>query len=325
MVPRAGYIIPPRFQEGQNVGSSVHVLLANEKFDEVLDAFENESRVFDFNARDLEGKTLLIIAAKVRAFGVVEKFLDEAQLTVEQINAHDEEHRTALYYACLLGAPFSTIEKLVLKGADWNYVDKNGYSPARLLDLEDEVIRPLIEEVLLSIEILPGRSENAPLNSLKNQYGGVICCDPRMPLYINDAQYNESEDMVMRIFKSLLDKHDEHNVREELRLGNGTSFPCTKHVAEFLAEYMGLFNSYMPLSEHLNRIAQTLSSRSLLDACLALRQEQLFVKIEDPFVIAHYDGYVAPECLNVFAFWRRSGLDEERTHDSEMGCSKNLG
>jgi hypothetical protein len=124
----------------------------------------------DYTARDLEGTTALILAAKMMKVSLIETMLldPEARAT---INEKDIYGRTALHYACTLGQ-----EELILKlqdtdGIDMHVVDNDGKSASEYLCTDES----FASSVLQSVDINPARHPLALHNNLAYFSNSKIC------------------------------------------------------------------------------------------------------------------------------------------------------
>ncbi|MFA6301587.1 MAG: ankyrin repeat domain-containing protein [Legionella sp.] len=149
-------------------GSPLHICIANEKFDEALfmiDVAAKSKYPCDFTVRDFEEKTALIIAAKTRASALVKKIC-----TIDKscVNLQDNQGRTALHYACVLG-DVDSVRALIAAGANVSIQDKKGNTPAHFASSGSTHIK----EVLESIYIDSQRDSGAPSNAISDSKGIV--------------------------------------------------------------------------------------------------------------------------------------------------------
>lgn len=153
-------------------GTVLHMAIANETHSDkgayasaflVIDLFK--IRNFNWNATDAQQKNVLILAAKMRAYPVVEHLcrLQEAGLINIDLGAHDEHGLTAAHYSCILGdvrslnalknaqAPMQNSQwKITLEACTYAHSDD-------------------IKDVLRSVSINPLRDSNA----LRDYFVGI--------------------------------------------------------------------------------------------------------------------------------------------------------
>jgi ankyrin repeat protein len=165
---------------GQNIssGTILHITLANEDFyfnDQfnglikyysaklLLDGFVNEGKKsFDWNSQDIEGKTVLLMACKMRATEIVQRLCKLTDFDID-VNLPDMYGNTPLHYACALG-DVTSFGALIEFGANINIKNKQQKTPKDFLDLKQQEV----EEILKSISINPNRNMGALNNELKD-------------------------------------------------------------------------------------------------------------------------------------------------------------
>ncbi|HSW92718.1 MAG TPA: ankyrin repeat domain-containing protein [Gammaproteobacteria bacterium] len=151
-------------------GTPLHLTLANENTALAIEVLreiiaiekQRKKNILDLSIVDLEGKSLLILAAKARQWGFIrELFLHAGERTKSIIHLKDHAGKTALYYAALYGE-VEIVKLLVEAGADIKTIDQQA--------LNEQTVR----DTLWSIEIHPDRSISAALNvipaSSRNPY-----------------------------------------------------------------------------------------------------------------------------------------------------------
>ncbi|MBQ9565109.1 MAG: ankyrin repeat domain-containing protein [Synergistaceae bacterium] len=97
----------------------------------------------DINARDKDGATPLMLAARDNAPDVVEALLERGAY----INAKDNEGRTALMYAAAYNRDYKVLKVLLEAGASANARDKSGRTP--LMHAAEHNANPLVVRDLL--------------------------------------------------------------------------------------------------------------------------------------------------------------------------------
>jgi ankyrin repeat protein len=152
-------------------GTALHMAIANESFNDKMVQFTARTLIkylqdpkykYDWNIRDEEGKTVLILAAKVRSKELVEEILSVKQKGVSiDINVVDNEGRSALHFATALGCDTSVIA-LLNAGANINLQDKYGRTPLHYAVMREELVKKILEEIFID----PERDENALRNHL---------------------------------------------------------------------------------------------------------------------------------------------------------------
>ncbi|MBA8666783.1 ankyrin repeat domain-containing protein [Holosporaceae bacterium 'Namur'] len=142
-------------------GTALHLAIRKEIYKEdkpyVAECLINalKEKEFDWNSKDGEDNTVLILAARMRVSELVEKlcFLKEKGLN---INEKDKEGRTALHIACALG-DIRAAHALIKAGADINVADNCKRTPLHYGVLRSELVRNLLKEAGIN----PERDENA--------------------------------------------------------------------------------------------------------------------------------------------------------------------
>jgi len=149
----------------QKYGTFSHILLANEQSDVMLWCIDRLGNRLAVAPRDEEGKTLLIIAAKVRAERVLLKLLHSCNLESDGANpiidAQDTNGCTTLHYCMALGLK-TAAKALISQGANLAVTDNQGRTALDYLDLKPTQIA----NILRSIEIHPERDACAERNAL---------------------------------------------------------------------------------------------------------------------------------------------------------------
>lgn len=158
----AGHFNPNSF-----VGSPTHpnpmlnALIACEDYHTVACLIQKYSDQIDPNQKDWEGKTALIIAAKMyNGANIVFLLLDCLKHKLN-VNAQDHNGNSALHYACAYRKT-NTITKLLRYGADSTLKNLKGQQPFEM----SEITESELKEILLSIDIDPERDVKALGNTL---------------------------------------------------------------------------------------------------------------------------------------------------------------
>lgn len=149
-----------------NAGAVMHVTLANEEFVKALNLSYCGKGKLDCSIRDSEGKTCLIVGAKVLApFNFMRNFLNGHP---QDLDAQDNSGATALHYASLYGN-VDIVDLLIQKGANPNVKDNAGLTP---LDWVKQKTEEDVMNCMRSISLEPLRDSKAKFNSLN--YEDVI-------------------------------------------------------------------------------------------------------------------------------------------------------
>ncbi len=167
---------PNKNTEKLQVGTALHLTMANESFE--IDAQHNTVTKHDiakyllnllpqykynWNIQDGEGKTPLILAAKMRATDLITQLIAKKNTGEAEINlnAQDNNGRTALHFCCALGDA-EGVRALLEAGASVEVVDKQGQLPFDYTSLGVASVRGTLEE----IHIDPDRDEYAINNHI---------------------------------------------------------------------------------------------------------------------------------------------------------------
>jgi len=159
-----------------------HELIANELYDRLTALLQIASRYqynIDFSLKDIEGKTALLLAAKMRDYEVIEQLLywPSAQANIDN---PDNTGKTALHYACLLGHP-KMAQKLIEHGSSTQTKDKLGCTPLMYTFASTDQIK----QTLKSVAIDPDRPNNVRSDTFQDDcYQPFIDIDTREVLKI---------------------------------------------------------------------------------------------------------------------------------------------
>lgn len=164
---QAGYDPNQSIRGVQLLGYSntpLHSYLANESVDEActyVKLVQSMGKTIDFTKQDDEGKTPLLLAAKIRRPACVKELLRlgaESSLLIP-----DNEGRTILHVMCILGdrEGIKLLQEHGAFDALMSTTDASGRTPLQMLDMTAMETRAFIE----SISIEPDRDLNAPSNA----------------------------------------------------------------------------------------------------------------------------------------------------------------
>lgn len=157
--------------EGERFNNTpLHLIIVNEQHKNaefLINSAKEKQIIIDYSVQDSQGKTTLILAAKMRATAMISFIIDnipeEKRETV--LNIQDEQGNTALHYAMLLGDVESSIKLLAL-GASRDLENINGCTP---IDLLGSTYTASIENTLESVCIDPKRDEKALMNFITTE------------------------------------------------------------------------------------------------------------------------------------------------------------
>jgi ankyrin repeat protein len=123
----------------------------------------------DFTKTDSEGKTTLLLAAKMRWYRMAELLLeyDDAK---QAVNIPDKDLRTPMHYACIHGDA-KLIKLLLQYGANIDAVDKYGKTPDYYLE-KNNVTAQDLKNILDSVSINWQRSPWARKKSIYSNHEG---------------------------------------------------------------------------------------------------------------------------------------------------------
>lgn len=147
----------------------LHLLIVNENFDGtkffISCAKEYEISI-NFNIKDKEGKTPLILAVKMNFQKAALQLLEEKANGADvDLDITDNEGNTALHYACALGS-VEVVKALLTHQANIHALNKKGQSLIDMTQLNKEEI----EQILRAVDIEPSRDENAFKNHFYDEY-----------------------------------------------------------------------------------------------------------------------------------------------------------
>lgn len=152
-------------------GPPLHISLANEHSDTVLKILEDlkileaeaKKDILDLSITDTQGKTLLILASKLRNWAVMDELMRFPR--VEKIlDFQDKDGRTAAHYAAFYGH-LGTLTKIKNLGGSLAIQDKFGNTPKGWI-YKDGQKKQVMIDLLLSVEVHPLRSRSAPRNRI---------------------------------------------------------------------------------------------------------------------------------------------------------------
>jgi ankyrin repeat protein len=171
------YTQPDQFQN-----TPLHILIVNENKEDSIYFIESckKNKVkLEYNTRDFEGKTTLILAAKCVAEDVAIKIAEEIQNSnqlKETIDLQDKYGNSALHYACALGQT-KLAKKLIELGADIDSLNNDGKKPVDLCITNKDGIATILNSVCID----PSRDETSLQNTVIDYY--------RQPLF-NSSNYS---------------------------------------------------------------------------------------------------------------------------------------
>jgi len=168
-------------------GTVCHIILANERVQKSIEFLEATQPRLEPSITDCEGKTIPIIAAKVRNEKFLLRLADMYPPEKLALNAQDENGCGLLHYCHALGLIEATTRYVDL-GADINIVDNKGHSPRDYLNLSPEET----SAILRSIEIHADRDSSVEHNAIVGEP------ERRPPVLVNgqpqlaiNANFNE--------------------------------------------------------------------------------------------------------------------------------------
>jgi uncharacterized protein len=130
----------------ESVNLSMHFIEEAERFDSKI----------DFNIADVERKTPLILAAKMRHEATAIYILKKGGIKIN-LNYQDKDGMSALHYACTLGQ-LDLAKMLINMGANINITNKKNRTPLDCIALTS---KQETESILKSVSIEPSRDETA--------------------------------------------------------------------------------------------------------------------------------------------------------------------
>lgn len=149
----------------------LHAFIVNERVSDAIYLIDEAKRlnvILDLKARDFEGKTALILAAKMRKEQLALYILENSGENLD-INSQDNSGMTAAHYACALSMP-KLLEALIRKQANLSLQCNKKRKPIDCLDLSDDEIRQILDSVFVN----PNRDENAQRNEITDEYSQLI-------------------------------------------------------------------------------------------------------------------------------------------------------
>ncbi|WP_039458423.1 ankyrin repeat domain-containing protein [Candidatus Jidaibacter acanthamoebae] len=124
-----------------------------------------KEKKFEWNTKDNDGNSVLVLAAKMRTSELVEMLCSLKEKGLN-INEKDKEGRTALHIACALG-DIRAAHALIEAGAGINVADNCKRTPLHYGVLRSELVRSLLKEVGIN----PERDEKALSNFFQMSNG----------------------------------------------------------------------------------------------------------------------------------------------------------
>lgn len=200
----------------------LHIAIANECYEKAIKLIKvaKEKNIsIDFAIADKEKKTTLILSAKMRASHMVEFILnsmDEASRK-QVVNLQDEDGKTALHYAMILGAK-ETVQGLLQAGASEDIKDKRGFKPRDYLSIPKIEKEALIKKTLKSVSIDYTRDENARSNSLLGPYYDMPSTLDGQSIEISSRKENSGIEKLLR--HDLLDVKEFYDTGKFTKLDN---------------------------------------------------------------------------------------------------------
>ena len=152
-------------ETSRGMGTALHLAMANEGFDGTTNQAQAKYLIdqliaypYNWDLKDGEGKTILILAAKLRATDVLEKLLSirRTEKLAIDLDAQDNQGRTALHFCSALGN-LAAVVALYQAGALINKHDNNGKDVLAYAALDESSVRKILQE----IHIDPERDEKA--------------------------------------------------------------------------------------------------------------------------------------------------------------------
>lgn len=133
----------------------LHILIANEEFRQGLLFIYLAGDKLDYRVQDAEGKTALILAAKmdsnITSFLLVEliKHAGDDKKHIERVlNCQDNKGNTVLHYACIYRNQ-RLIDELIAAGADTSILNSAGNSPLESTEATLKEVSSLLAEVAI--------------------------------------------------------------------------------------------------------------------------------------------------------------------------------
>jgi ankyrin repeat protein len=174
--------VDPNIAESdRGYGTAFHMVLANENFNNkvrhvaakyLISKLPNYN--YNWNIQDGEGKTVLLMAAKMRATEVLQLILiqkDKYKLELD-LNKQDKQGRTALHFCCALG-DLEGVKLLITAKAATDITDNQGRTALQYAELDEDSIKCILKE----IHIDPNRDEKALNNDIIGLDGNPIWKD----------------------------------------------------------------------------------------------------------------------------------------------------
>lgn len=238
------YGINPNIQDmtGQYKNTPLHTLIANEQIEIAIFfivAAKKYNIKINFNLVDAEGKTPLILAAKMAK----EKFAIFMIENCTPLNFNQKDHNgfSTLHYACILGQ-LELVKLLLAKQATIDITNTKNKTPLDCLVFSKQET----EEILKAVSIDPKRDENAVLNLFCDRNIQPLQNLPGFPLFNICAQKKNISHLINILPVSIMDSETYFINKKISRLSD-------KNQA------------------YLNNILNEFSGRSILDKCLQER------------------------------------------------------
>ncbi|OGT68893.1 MAG: hypothetical protein A3I12_01080 [Gammaproteobacteria bacterium RIFCSPLOWO2_02_FULL_38_11] len=194
-----------RHPEDPYANTPLLLMIANEDTTGVgqfIELAKKYKQQIDFNIKDLEEKTALIFAAKLRNMSLLNLLIQEKNVgTNININLADNEGNTALHYACAYGQT-TMVDQLLKAGANPDTQNNKGRTPLDMTTTNAQELGALFK----SVTVDPKRDEMAMLNYMHDQYDQPLITAENGTTHVYDRSSLPSYKETIQTLKRVLNR-----------------------------------------------------------------------------------------------------------------------
>lgn len=181
-----------------NQNTPLHILIANEDHESALYLLQIAGDKIKYSITDSEGKTPLIIAAKINSTEVAGEIIRQMKNDLSALNAQDNQGMTALHYACLYGNE-ELAHLLLGQGAAVHLKNSEGRTAIDCLGADSRKIKQALE----SISIDPDRDEKSTQNNFIDNLSQLIIEYNELARTANPIKLTAKKDNIPVLLRAL--------------------------------------------------------------------------------------------------------------------------